>query len=555
MPTVPEALGAALAHHESGRLAEAERLYAFVLTKEPANVAAWHLLGRLKHQAGDDASADRCIRQALGLRPEYPEAFVDLGVILAEANDTAGSIASFRQAIHLNPSYTEAYFGLSTQLLKQKRTAEAAECLARTIELRPDFVNAHYNLGCALYDLGQREQAIACYRRAVELKHDFAEAHYNLGNALQELERFNEAIDCYRRAIQIRPEYAEAHRNLGVTYTLLLMPKEAIESYARATDIRPDDAEHHGRLAEAALLVGDFARGWAEYEWRWQTSQLTPRQFAQPRWVGGRLAGQTILLYTEQGFGDTFQFIRYAALVKETGGTVVVECQRPLVNLLRRCPGIDRLVAAGDELPDFDVQAPLLSLPGIFGTRLETIPANVPYVFAEPELIALWRTKLRHANGFRVGTNWAGREGIGPHKQRSVPVECFEGLTAVPEVRLISLQKDGDNSSLALRACAVDFGEELDSRHGAFMDTAAIMMNLDLVITADTSVAHLAGALGVPVWVALPFAPDWRWMLERSDSPWYPTMRLFRQKSRGDWAGVFQEIEAALREQVRARQE
>jgi len=274
------------------------------------------------------------------------------------------------------------------------------------------------------------------------------------------------------------------------------------------------------------------------------------RYFAQPKWSGGSLSGKTILIWAEQGFGDTLQFIRYAPLVKERGGVVVVECQKPLADVLLRCTGIDRLIAAGDELPQFDVQAPLVSLPGLFGTTMGTIPAHVPYVFAEPGLIEVWREKLRHVNGLRIGINWSGRVDPGPHKQRDIPPEHFLGLGAVPGVRLISLQKGGGDPSLALRACAMDFGDELDTAHGAFMDTAAIMMNLDLVITSDTSVAHLAGALGLPVWVALPFVPDWRWMLDRSDSPWYPTMRLFRQKSRGDWAGVFREIGAALRERV-----
>jgi hypothetical protein len=316
------------------------------------------------------------------------------------------------------------------------------------------------------------------------------------------------------------------------------------------------------------LLQGDFERGWPELEWRWKSGEIIERKFSQPRWKGEPLAGKTILLHSEQGLGDTIQFVRYAEVVKEGNpeATVVVECEQPLVNLLQSCRGIDRLVTEGEELPAFDVQAPLLSLPGILGTRVETIPARVPYLFADNRLVEEWNSKLAAVgtaqatetsavSGLRVGINWQGRAGKGEWRKRDVPVEYFARLAEIPGLRLIRLQKGGAESNVPcpksnvgeIETAIFDLGD-FDTQRGAFVDTAAIMMNLDLVITSDTSVAHLAGALGVPVWVALPFAPDWRWLLDRSDSPWYPTMRLFRQKSIGDWAGVFEEIRAALAE-------
>jgi hypothetical protein len=330
--------------------------------------------------------------------------------------------------------------------------------------------------------------------------------------------------------------------------------------------LKPDYADAHWNLSLLVLRFGDFEQGWVEHEWRWKIDQTQPREFSKPRWDGEALEGQTILLHAEQGFGDTIQFVRYAALVKERnpGAGVVVQCQKRLVNLLRTCRGIDRLVLEGGELPAFDVHAPLLSLPGILKTTLETIPADVPYLFADEGLVAKWKAKLDAVKGFRVGINWHGREGNVESRRRDVPLEFFEGLAQVPGVRLVSSQKGeaatrsevgGQGSELgetdAARPTIVDVGE-FDTDSGAFMDTSAIMMNLDLVITSDTSVAHLAGALGVPVWVALPFVPDWRWLLDRSDSPWYPTMRLFRQKRIGDWMGVFEEIRAALAERVRS---
>jgi hypothetical protein len=256
------------------------------------------------------------------------------------------------------------------------------------------------------------------------------------------------------------------------------------------------------------------------------------------------------LLHAEQGLGDTIQFIRYASSVKRHGGTVIVECQKPLLELLAGCPGVDQWVGQGDELPAFDVQAPLMSLPGILKTTIETVPATIPYLFPRPALLEQWRQRLIKLDGFKIGITWQGSPKYRGDRLRSIPLRCFASLAAVPGVRLISLQKDTGSEQLAeVRDLfpVTDLAAELDQQSGAFIDTAAVMKNLDLVITSDTAAAHLSGALGVPTWVALCLMPEWRWLLERTDSPWYPTMRLFRQKKFGDWPGVFQEIETALR--------
>jgi hypothetical protein len=303
------------------------------------------------------------------------------------------------------------------------------------------------------------------------------------------------------------------------------------------------------------LLTGDFERGWAEYQWRWKAEQCQWRDFSQPLWDGRPLEGRTILLHAEQGLGDTIQFVRYAALVKQRGGGVVVECPTPLLSLLASCERIDRLMGRGDELPAFDLQAPLLSLPGIFHTSLDTIPADGPYLFADPGLVGRWRQELGGIAGFKIGIAWQGNPKNPDDRNRSIPLSDFEPLAGCSAVRLLSLQKEAGTEQLqkvAGRFPVIDLGSRLDEAAGAFMDTAAVMMNLDLVVTSDTAIAHLAGALGVPVWVAISFVPDWRWLLDRSDSPWYPTMRLFRQTRLGDWAGVFEEIKAALCVQLRS---
>jgi hypothetical protein len=359
-----------------------------------------------------------------------------------------------------------------------------------------------------------------------------------------------EAIAACKRALELAPNYAEAHCNLGAAYHWRGDWEQAKACFDRSLAIEEHSASARANRSALMLLKGDMEHGWPEYEWRWKVEGLAPRRFAQPPWRGEALEGRSILLHTEQGLGDTIQFIRYAELLKRRGATVFVECQQPLMKLLASSPDVDGLITQGDDLPQFDFQAPLLSLPAVFKTTLDTIPAPVPYLFAKPSLVSRWRDELKRVGEFRIGINWKGRSEKGPWLQRNVPLELFTPLARVPGVRLISLQKgEGrrDLAALADRTDVVDLGQDVDSAEGAFMDTAAIMKNLDLVITSDTAVPHVAGALGVAVWVVLPYVPDWRWLLERSDSPWYPTMRLFRQKVAGDWAGVFEEVGAALR--------
>jgi hypothetical protein len=304
------------------------------------------------------------------------------------------------------------------------------------------------------------------------------------------------------------------------------------------------------------LLTGDFENGWKEYEWRWQADDTPARLIPKPQWDGRRLNSATILLHAEQGFGDTFQFVRYAALVKQLGGHVLFDCPRRLTNILASCPGIDQLICEGDPLPHFDVHAPLLSVPGLVHTRLETIPANVPYLFADKSRVEVWREKLQAIQGFRIAINWQGRAGKGTYRKRDVPLGCFARLQELPGVRLISLQqgiRHEDGREMLTPAGLFDPGADFDTVHGAFVDTAAIMKNVDLVISSDTSIPHLAGALGVPIWVALPSVADWRWLLDRRDSPWYPTMKLFRQQHPGDWDAVFSEIMSELSNRLSAR--
>jgi hypothetical protein len=319
--------------------------------------------------------------------------------------------------------------------------------------------------------------------------------------------------------------------------------------FERALRLDPQFAEARHHRATIWLRRGDFEAGWPEYEWRWKCRNFSPFSGPQPRWDGSPLEGRTLLIQAEQGFGDTLQFVRYVPLVRKLGGSVVVQVQPPLVRLLSGCPGIEPVAPLGAPPPEFDLYTPLLSLPRIFGTTLSNIPAQESYLTADPALVDEWRQRLAGIEGFRVGIAWQGNRGYMLEGMRSIPLEHFAALAAIPNVRLISLQRHAGTEQLATvrdRFPVVDLGPHVDAAAGPFMDTAAIMKNLDLVVTSCTATPHLAGALRVPVWIALPVGSEWRWLIDREDSPWYPTMRVFRQRKVADWNEVFERIAAEL---------
>jgi tetratricopeptide (TPR) repeat protein len=534
-----------LALHEQKKLDDAVACYRRALELKPDFADAHNNLGNLLSEQRKLDEAVACYRRALELKPDYAEAHNNLGAAFLHQGKPGDAVACFRRALELKPEYVEALNNLGTVLKDLGKLDEAIACYHRVLALEPDYAEAHDNLGNALNDQGKPDEAVACFQRALELKPDYAEAHNNLGNALRDEGKLDQAAARYRRALQLKPDLVEAHNNLGLVLQDQGKIDDAAACFRRALELEPDYAEAHVNRALAWLRCGDWLLGWPEYEWRWRKKGFTPRRFSQPWWDGESLAGKTILLHAEQGLGDTIQFIRYAPVVKQHGATVIVECQKPLLGLLEGCPGVDQLVAQGDRLPAFDVYAPLLSVPGILKTSLETVPAKVPYLLPKPAMVESWRSRLAEFDGFKIGIAWRGSPTFRGDRFRSIPLRCFAPLAQVPGVRWMSLQKGAGTGQLAeIRDFfpVTDLGSRLDD----FMDTAAVLMNLDLVIACDTAVAHLAGALGADVWVALPFAPDWRWLLDRSDSPWYPTMRLFRQKKLGEWAGVFEAIHEAL---------
>jgi tetratricopeptide (TPR) repeat protein len=574
-----------------GQLDEAVARFEQALQLRPNYVEAHSNLGATLKQQGKLQLAQARFEQALAIRPDYAEAHNNLGNVLLAQDKLDEAAACYERALALRPGYAEAHNNLGNVLLRQGKLDEAAARYQQALRLRPDHAEAHYNLGNVLRDQGKLDDAAACYRQAIALRPDYAEAHNNLGTVLVGQENLDEGVACYEQALAFQPGYAEAHYNLGyarkqqgkleqavVHYeqALALKPAyvdahhnlgnalgaqgklgEAAARYQQALALRPDWAEAQLGLATCYLLGGDYQRGWPAYEARLQITGLAARPDL-PRWNGEPLTGRSLLLVAEQGLGDAIQFVRYARLLKERGAKVVLACRPALGRLLASCSDVDELfiVGSAEEWPRCDYYLPLLSAPLAVGTTAATIPREVPYLWADAELIDRWRREMAEIEGFKIGIAWQGSPDFPLDRQRSISLAQFAPLARVPGVRLVSLQKGfGAEQMATVDFPVVDLSDRLDEAAGPFMDTAAVMRSVDLVVTSDTAIAHLAGALGLPVWVALHFSAEWRWLRGRDDSPWYPTMRLFRQSRFGEWPDVFERMAAAVEMQPLPRED
>lgn len=489
--------------------------------------------------------------RALKIKPGYANILNNHGNALLDLKRPEQALESYNRALEIQADYAEALYNRGAALRDLKRYEQALESYSGALKLKPDYVDALYNSGDILFNLNRLEEALECFNRVLKVKPDYAEALNNRGNALLGLQHFQEALASYDEALRIQPNYAQALYNRGNALLELKQLQAAIKSYEMAIMLEPEYVDAHWNSGLCYLQLGDFARGWEKYEWRRQKNETgdKARKFLQPQWQGKEsLQGKTIFLYSEQGFGDTLQFCRYAKSVADLGAHVILEVQKPLLKVLEHLEGVAQLLAKGDVLPAFDFHCPLLSLPLAFKTDIESIPNTVPYLFAEKERISRWRENLG-VRGFKVGISWQGNHAGKIDIGRSFSVGHFKLIAKIPSVRLISLQKNEGVEQLENQPenLKVEIpGHDFDSGPDAFIDSAAVISSLDLVITSDTAIAHLAGALGCPTWVALKHVPDWRWMLDGGDSAWYPTMRLFRQPKRGDWASVFNEMHAEL---------
>lgn len=514
VPVVQRVFEDGVRSHQEGRLDEAARLYGQVLATEPGHLNALHMLGVLEHQRG--------------------------------RNETAAGL--IRRAIAIEPASAELHYNLGTVLRAMGRVDEAIGAFQRTTELRPQWAQAQNSLGLALEEAGRLAEAVDAYRRALAGQPGLAAARINLGVALRRLGELAEAITILRQAIDLEPGRPEAHCNLSMALRDNGEVDQAILAAREAVRLRPDDANFHFNLAFSLLLKGEFREGWAEFEYRaGKDKRLGAGPAARlPVWEGRSLTGKRILIHAERGFGDTIQFARFVPLVARMGGRVVLQAHAELTRLLETLDGVEQVVAAGNPLPGFELRCPLLSLARHFVSEQSEIPNRVPYLRCDPMEAAAWRARLaRDGSALRVGLVWAGSPAHQNDRSRSIPLKELSALAGVSGLKLYSLQKGPAAAQVREQRNGLkltDLGGEL----GDFMSTAAVLENLDLLISADTSVAHLAGALGRPAWVMLPFAPDWRWLLGHTETPWYPTLRLFRQLRPGDWAGVVERIAGEL---------
>jgi tetratricopeptide (TPR) repeat protein len=508
----------AVAAHRRGDLGEAERLYRGVLAVAPSSFAARHMLGVLRAQSGATAEALELIGTALALKPDAPEALFNYGNVLKSNGRLDEALAAYERALSVRPGYavartarTETLNILGNRLREAGQFENALICYERALADAPHYPDALNNRAVTHWSIGRFDEALAGLDAALAVKPDYVEAHYNRGNVLRDMLRLDEAMQSFDRAIAIDPVFAPAYRNKGF----------------------------------CALLQGDFAQGLPLYEWRKRLSPpIEARNYPQPLWTGAEdIQGKTLFVYIEQGLGDTIQFYRFIAPLLERGAHVILSVQDPVLRLLENASPKAELVGAKAVPAAFDYHVPLMSVPLALGLTVASIPAIVPYLTAQSERAAQWRSRIGE-KGFKIGISWQGaRGGV---TSRAMPLTCFKGLSRLAGVRLISLQKGFGTEQLADLPGVESLDENFDSGPDAFLDSAAVMQSLDLVITLDSALAHLAGAMGRPVWVALKRVPDWRWFLGRGDSVWYPGMRLFRQRTEGDWAGVFAEMESQV---------
>lgn len=517
---IDETVREGFALQQKGQFPDAEQRYRAVLALHARHFDSLHMLATLCHQTGRHTEALQFLAEALKVKADSADAHSNQGVVLNALRRFDDAIASFDRAIKLKPAHAEAFV----------------------------------NRGAALGQLGKLDDALACYERGAELKPAYHAAHYNAGNALIALNRIEEALARYDRALALSPNNPETLNNRGNALLRLGRPAEALESYESASKTASAPAGQVFAQAQynaglARLTLGDFKDGWALHEWRWKTAEFAPlrRDFEASLWIGREpLAGRSILLHAEQGYGDILQFVRYVPMVAALNAAVVLEVPSPLARLLADTPGAHHVVTKGDPLPAFDFHCPLMSLPHALGTTLKTVPADVPYIRPCADKAGVWRERLAALPRPRVGITWAGRPTHIDDRNRSIPFTTIASLLVETRGSFVSLQRDvkPDNDG-ALRATTaiLDVRSELKD----FADTAALISELDLVISVDTSVAHLAGAMGRPVWLMLPYAVDFRWMYGRDDSPWYPTARLYRQPAAGDWDGVIARIAQDLK--------
>ncbi|MDZ7890148.1 MAG: tetratricopeptide repeat-containing glycosyltransferase family protein [Rhodoferax sp.] len=583
--TVDTLLQTAVQHFAKTDYAAADGALERLMVRSPGHVEALHLRGLTQHRMGQHALALVLLESALRLQPDHAAVLSNTGLVLRALGRPQEALACYDRAIALQPDFAQAWGNRGNALRDTGESLLAVDSYRKALDLQPGYAQSWHGLGLAYHDLARWQDAVAAFDRALQCQPDMAVACLDRGNALRELDVFPEALAAYDRAIALRPSYAQAWSNRGVLLKRMGRMQDALDSYQQAIGLEPDfldalvncstllkekmDLDASGAMNKRALLLdsdcsgahlnlaichllrGDFAQGFAHYEWRWHTEQLRTavRPFVAPLWSGSQsLKGAAILLHAEQGLGDTVQFCRYAPLLKAMGARVYMEVQAPLLPLLHSLDGVDLWLRQGDALPHFDLHCPLLSLPRAMQTAPDSVPARMPYLAADAGRVAAWAQRLGAPQRLRVGLVWSGRPEHKNDHNRTMPLRELAPLLSV-DAEFHALQKEFRPADLALNPEALGVRLWADALH-SFADTAALIMHMDLVVAVDTSVAHVAAALGKPVWLLLPYSPDWRWLLGRDDSPWYPGMQLFRQGADRSWPAVLDRVQVALNRQV-----
>jgi tetratricopeptide (TPR) repeat protein len=499
-------------------------------------------------QAGQFEQAATYCQLALQDEPERADALKVLSGIRFMEGRLDEALSTLSRAAALDPDDPKVHANLGSILTRLNRPEDAVACYRRALTIAPDYAEAHYNLGATLIALDRQEEALACYDKVLAIAPAHGRALINRGSVLSALNRHEEAITCYDKILASDPQYAEAETNRGTALQWLNRVDEAIDRYDTAIAVRPEDAIAHWNKGLAALYRGDFDTGWREYEWRWRKPDFggNRSRHPEPQWRGETdVAGKTILIFSEQGLGDVIHFCRYASLLAARGATVLLEVQAALKPLLQSLPGVSAVFARGEPLPAFDLQCPVMSLPLAFKTDAATIPANVPYLAPSAEKTALWTSRLGEKTKMRVGIAWSGTPTQKNDRNRSMPLARLTPLVSDARFEFHALQKDIREADVATLKSLPALRIHSDAL-GDFDDTAALTAAMDLTISVCTSILHLAGAMARPAWGMLTFSPDWRWQMARADSPWYPSVRLFRQTKVGDWDGVVARVGAEL---------
>jgi len=546
---IAQTLQEALSLHQQGRLRDAEKLYARALKAAPDNFDALHLLGLIKAQSGQMGEAHRLMVAALKINPNAPDALVNFANVLHALKRDGEALTHLDKALALRPGDQEALLYRGNALNALDRREDAIACYDAVLARNPARGDALLNRGTARARLGRHADALADFDAVLTRVPHHVEALYNRGTALLELERPDAALAAFDAAVAAAPKHVGAWTNRGRALQALNRHADAVTSFEKAIAVDKSFADAHSNMALSLLTLGQLSRGFAEYEWRWKRTGMSDarRNYRGRPWLGEFPIGQrTILLAAEQGLGDSIQFVRYAPLLARSGAKVVLEVQPELKALLAGVDGVALCHARGETLPAYDVYCPLGSLPLAFKTEPATIPADIPYLRADETHVAKWRPTIEALPGKRVALAWAGHAKHPNDRNRSIALAQLKPLLALDGISFVSVQRDlrGDDEVILARHKSVThIGDRLDD----MADTAAVLALADLTIAVDTSVIHLAGAMGREAWVMLPFSPDWRWTLTGDHSPWYPRMRLFRQAKPGDWSGVIASLHDALR--------